>query len=304
MEVINVDPKEFGLEETKAREISSMFRPMLDKMVELEKKYNEVSALPMGSETSSKAKKLRLEYKKIRIKTEKVHKELKSFYLKGGRFVDGWKNAQILASDGIEGKLLEIENYFEIQEEKRLNKLREERLEAWCKTQHEDFDNMEPKGIELMDDDTWDAYHSGLQTKLQAYIKEKAESELKRIQKEKDDRERNEKLAEENRKLQEELAKKEQEERRLRAESQRIEQEKQDAINEAEQKARMEKEAKEEEERKEAMKGDEEKFNDLIEYLESASFKFSFSNEVSSALFSNVEEQISHVIDYINENIN
>ena len=109
MELVKINPSDYGLEEQKAKEISDMFKPMLDKMVDLEKRYNEVISLEIQPETCKKAKELRLEYVKVRTGTATIHKELKAFYLQGGRFVDGWKNAQLMASQGIEEKLINIE---------------------------------------------------------------------------------------------------------------------------------------------------------------------------------------------------
>lgn len=125
-DIIKIDPKEFGLEESKAADIAAQFKPMLDKMVELEKEYNEVVALPI-EEATYKAKALRMKYVKVRTGTEKIHKEQKAFYLSAGRFVDGWKNTQLFASQGIEKKLEEIEEYAANKEKERIAALQVER---------------------------------------------------------------------------------------------------------------------------------------------------------------------------------
>lgn len=125
-EIMTIDPKQFGIEESKAADIAAQFKPMLDKMVELETEYNDVIALPIES-AGPQAKALRLKYVKIRTGTEKIHKEQKAFYLAAGRFVDGWKNAQLFAAQGIEKKLEEIENYAINLEKERIAKLQAER---------------------------------------------------------------------------------------------------------------------------------------------------------------------------------
>jgi colicin import membrane protein len=125
-DIIKLDPKEFGLEESKAADIAAQFKPMLDKMVELEQEYNEVIALPI-EEAAPKAKALRLKYVKVRTGTEKIHKEQKAFYLSAGRFVDGWKNTQLFASDGIEKKLQDIEDHAANKEKERIAALQSER---------------------------------------------------------------------------------------------------------------------------------------------------------------------------------
>lgn len=128
-DIVKIDPATYGIEESKAADISAVFKPMLDKMVELEKEYNEVVALPIES-ASQQAKALRLKYVKVRTGTEKIHKDQKEFYLKGGRFVDGWKNAQLFASQGIEAKLQEIEDYAANKEKERIAALQLERETA------------------------------------------------------------------------------------------------------------------------------------------------------------------------------
>lgn len=125
-DVITVDPKQFGLEESKAADIAAQFKPMLDKMVELEKEYNEVVALPIET-AGSKAKNLRLKYVKVRTGTAEIHKTQKAFYLAAGRYVDGWKNTQLFASEGIEKKLQDIENHTENLEKERIAALQIER---------------------------------------------------------------------------------------------------------------------------------------------------------------------------------
>lgn len=124
--IITLDPKQFGLEESKAADIAAQFKPMLDKMVELENEYNEVIAIPIES-AGQQAKALRLKYVKVRTGTEKIHKDQKAFYLMAGRFVDGWKNVQLFASDGIEKKLEEIENYAINKEKERIALLQSDR---------------------------------------------------------------------------------------------------------------------------------------------------------------------------------
>jgi hypothetical protein len=46
--IVKLDPKQYGLTETKAKEIEAMFAPMLTKMVELETEFNEVSGLEVN----------------------------------------------------------------------------------------------------------------------------------------------------------------------------------------------------------------------------------------------------------------
>lgn len=127
-QLIKIKASDYGLEESKAKEIEALFIPMLSKMSELENEYNDILQNEINPETCQRAHDLRSAYVKIRTGTAEIHKKAKEFYLNGGRFVDGWKNAQLFASGEKENTLKAIENHFENQEHDRLEKLRIDRL--------------------------------------------------------------------------------------------------------------------------------------------------------------------------------
>jgi len=128
--IVQIDPTQFGLTSETASNIAAQFKPMLDKMVELEEEFNRVVQLPVDDPATEKqAKALLQKYVKVRTGTAAIHKEQKAFYLNGGRFVDGWKNAQVFASQGKETVLEKIANYRAEQEKLRLEQLQAERLE-------------------------------------------------------------------------------------------------------------------------------------------------------------------------------
>ena len=157
-EIIKLDPKEYGLEESKAKQISEMFTPMLNKMVELEEEANEVFSMDKTTEEAAKkSKEVRLKYVKVRTGTAEIHKAQKAFYLAGGRFIDGWKNAQILASQGIEEKLLEVENYAESIRKQEIEKLFVERSEILTNLRIEVI----PSNVGYFDDELWNTFLSG-----------------------------------------------------------------------------------------------------------------------------------------------
>ena len=180
MEIVKIDAAEYGLEENKAKQISDMFKPMLDEMTSLEKDYNKVAKMKISEETSVIAKELRLKYVKIRTTTASVHKELKAFYLQGGRFVDGWKNAQLMASQGIEDKLSNIEKHFENIEKERVSKLQEERALEMSKL-IDDPDSI-PSNLGSMEENVWDNFIKGQKMSFELADKEKKEVEEKRIE--------------------------------------------------------------------------------------------------------------------------
>jgi len=59
-ELVKINAADYGLEETKAKQISEMFKPMLDTMESLEDEFNEVVKLKIDDEACKLAKELRL----------------------------------------------------------------------------------------------------------------------------------------------------------------------------------------------------------------------------------------------------
>ena len=212
-EIVKIDPKEYGIEDSKAADIAAQFQPMLDKMVELEAEYNQVINMPIGDkETAKKAREVRLKYMKVRTATVDIHKKQKAFYLAGGKFVDGWKNAQHFASIGKEEKLEEIEKYAENLEKQRiadLQKAREEQLLPYG------VENIENLNLGNMADNVWENFLAGTITNYNAKIEaERAAAEAERIRIEEEAAER-ERIRLENEKLKAEA---EERERQIEAE--------------------------------------------------------------------------------------
>lgn len=243
--IIKIDPKQFGLSETKAAEVSAMFRPMLDKMEELETEFNRVAQMAQGEitpEVTKAAKEVRLQYVSVRTGTAKIHKDLKAFYLQGGRLVDAWKNAQLAASSGIEEKLKEIEEHYERIEAARIESLQTERAAELGKYQDENI----PANLGSMDQAVWDNFISGAKTNHENRIEaerkaeeERVAAEAARIAEEKRIRDENERL----RKEAEEATKA----ARIEAAKREKEEAERKAKEEAEQKAREEEKRKIEE---------------------------------------------------------
>lgn len=179
-EIIKIDPAEYGLKEQTAKDIQKMFKPMLDQMVALEREYNLIVNKEIGPEAVQMATELLKKYVKVRTGTDKIHKELKRFYLQGGRFVDGWKNAQIMASQGKEDKLADIKNHFEIQETKRLNEIHDKR-EKQLRQYKPEMDII-TGSLGEMSDDVWSIYLTGAKTQFEAEEKAKADEELRLIE--------------------------------------------------------------------------------------------------------------------------
>lgn len=157
MEIVKINPIDYNLTDDTAKNIQQQFEPMLKKMVELENEFNEVVNLAIGeSETTKKAKELRLKYVKVRTGTAEIHKNQKAFYLNGGRFIDGWKNAQLFASQGKESKLEEIEKYHENIEKQRVALLEQERMSLI--SPYITTTGIAGVNLGLMLDDVWNAF--------------------------------------------------------------------------------------------------------------------------------------------------
>lgn len=248
-ELVKINASDYGIESTKAKEIEEMFAPMLGKMKELETEYNAIINQPVSKELCFQAKELRLKYVKVRTGTAEIHKSLKDFYLKGGRFVDGWKNAQLFASQQIEESLIKIEKHYEMLENERLEKLRADR-EAMLRP----YTDVIPMALGHMEQSVWDNYLQGVKVAYEFRIAAEKKAEEERVAREKAEAEERERIRLENIRLKEEADKKQAE---LEAERKavRLAQEKRDAelaMERAEaQKEREELEAKARKEREE-----------------------------------------------------
>lgn len=129
-ELVIIDPKEYGLEKTQAEKMTSGLVTVLSERKVLEEVYNSVIVKELNAETFKEARELRLKVQKNRTTgIEAWHKTNKAFYLAGGRFVDAYKNKEIIVNEQMEAKLLEIEKYEQKLEADRKDKLKSDRLE-------------------------------------------------------------------------------------------------------------------------------------------------------------------------------
>lgn len=303
--LIEIDPKEFGLKENVAEQIAMQFKPMLDKMTELEVEFNEIVDLPIDSqEASNRAKELKKKYVKIRTATADIHKKQKEFYLSGGRYVDGWKNAQIFASQGKEKTLLEIQDFAKNKEKKRLQELNDKRLELVApyvdSTDGMELSNLEP--------DVFEAFLSIKKKNHQAVEQAKKEAEDKRIAERNAEIEERRRLNAENEKLKKEAQLKEKEQSRLRDEERKrldkIESEKkklQDKI-EAQEREKINAEIEKQKQiEKELQKGDAQKLRDLVSDIKALKTKYTFKSLKNKDLYLGVSILLDKTTKYIIE---
>jgi len=215
-EIIKIDAPELqGIEQSKAEQIKATFEPMALMLTEFEEAYNSVileAEKDITKEVTAKAKILRINIGRVRIETEKVRKEQKEEYLRAGKAIDGVSNILKWAVTDKENKLKEIENYFEIQEQKRLEALqaeRAEKLSAYVEDAHE-------RDLVKFADDEFEALLSMKKKEQEDRIAAKKKAEEERIAKEKAEAEERKRIASENERLKKEAELKEKRNTELR----------------------------------------------------------------------------------------
>lgn len=293
-QLVVLDASEYGLEEVKAKQISDMFKPMLDEMVSLESSYNEVLAAGITPENCNKAHELRQKYVKVRTGTAKIHKELKAFYISGGKFVDGWKNAQLMASQGNEEKLMAIEKHFENIEKERIANLHAARVAELNKYSAKFI----PETLGELEAGVWENYLGGvaaaykLKQEEEECVRKEGEIRIEaaRLKAEEEakitaaaEAKRQKEHAEAETKLKEETKKREQAEADLKA------------IADAQVKA---KQAQEDRLEAEANKGDEDKVKDLIRDLKLLGEKYTFKSAKNKKMYADVKGLLQKVADF------
>lgn len=209
-----VNPKEFGLEENKALELTSGLTTILTERETLKNAYLDVIDLEVSEENLATFKELRLKIVKNRTQgIEKWHKTSKEFFLTGGRFVDAIKNKESAENDRMESNLLDKEKHFENLEKARLKVIHEDRISKLLPFNYE-VGNID---FSAMDDNMFNAILLGAETnhnnriateklaeeqrlealRLEAEEREKQKAELERLRVENEAKDKAAKLAKE-----------------------------------------------------------------------------------------------------------
>lgn len=256
-QLVIIDPKEYGLEESQAEKMTSGLSTVLTERKALEEIYNEVILKELNADTFKEARELRLKVQKNRTTgIEAWHKSNKAFYLAGGRFVDAYKNKEVIVNEQMEAKLLEIEKYEEKVKAEQKAKLKSDRLELLLPYEVD----VTFVSIEEMTEEQFDGFLSNnklaFETKKEnerlaelARIEAEKKAEQERIEREKAEAERLEAQRLENERLKAEAEKREKD---LAIERKKIADEQ--AKKDAEQKAELERLAKIQEEKDKAAK--------------------------------------------------
>lgn len=199
MNLIKVNPIEFGIEEEKANQMVSGLMATISEREILSAQYSQVITKELIPATLQEARELRLKIRNNRTQgVEKWHKANKEFYLAGGRFVDAIKNKEIAENIRMEENLEQIEKHFENLEKQRIAELQKERellLHPF------EVQNTTALNLGNMPSDIWDGFYLGQKIKFEERKETErlaAEAEAARIEAEKVERERirieNEKL--------------------------------------------------------------------------------------------------------------
>lgn len=331
-------PELLAIEPSRAAQIKQTFEPMVQMLEDFEAKYNEIiaeSEFGITKELTEKAKRVRLDIAKVRINTGKLKDKQKEYIKLEDKAIMGVHNILVFAVKEREDRLKGIEDYFEIQEAKRLEALQAARAEAlspYVEDAHE-------RKLSEMDEDVWQVYFAAKVKEHNDRIEAERKAEEERIAREKAEAEERERIRQENERLKaeaearakeeaerranEEAERKEREEKErkereayeaaLKAEReereriQREEQAKREAL-EAELKAKQEAEriAKEQElarVQEELSKGDADKVSDLVSDLQSIKVKYTFDSDANKKMYDDVCVLIDKVVNFIEKNV-
>lgn len=304
--LLKIDSPELNsVEKSKAEQIKATFEPMAKMLSNFENAYNEVlqeARKEITHDVTAKAKRLRIDIGRVRIETEKLRKEQKEEYLRAGKAIDGVSNILKWAVTDKENKLKEIENHFEIQEQKRLEALqlaRAEKLALYVEDAHE-------RNLAKFEDDEFEALLAIKKKEQEDRIAAEKKAEEERIAKEKAEAEERKRIRKENERLRKEAEEREEKERKQRSEYEaklKAEREEKEKVQrELEAKAEAERQAKEAEKARieaELSKGDADKVKDLIADLEKLKSKYSFKSAKNQKMYSEVSLLIDKLINHI-----
>jgi len=174
-------PELTSIESSKADKIRATFEPMAEMLTDFESAYGEIiaeSEEEITKELTARAKRLRLDIGKVRVKTEKLRKTEKEEYLRAGKAIDGVSNILKWAVTDKENRLKEIEDHFEIMERKRLEALQAERVEALSQY----VENAQERDLSSMEDDVWNAYIATKKKEYEDRLEAERKAEQERIE--------------------------------------------------------------------------------------------------------------------------
>lgn len=248
-----------GLEQTKGQKLLALFTPYFNRLAEIEAKINLLNPTNPEREDIIIAKEIRLSLRNNRVASEKIKDDSKALILAEGRVIDNLNNIIKNTSKPLEEKCEQVEKFAEIQEQRRKEERKIERVKL-----------LEPYASEYpyntsagyfsfnynlldMTDVAFDDLLASVKLNCEKQKQEKLKAEEERIAREKTDAEERERIRQENIKLKAEREEREKEIaiERAKAETERRATEEKSRLERAEQEAKLKKE-REERERLEA----------------------------------------------------
>lgn len=204
------------VEASRAEQIRNTFLPMATMLESFEAAYNEIieaSKAGIDGPLTAKAKRLRIDIGRVRIETEKTRKAEKEESLRAGKAIDGVANVLKWAVTDKENKLKEIEDHFEIIEQKKKEALQAERVASLSQY----VDDVEGRDLSTMDDDVWAAYLTTKKKDFDDRIEAERKAAEEKAEREKAEAEERARIKAENDKLKAEAAEREKAEAKRRA---------------------------------------------------------------------------------------
>lgn len=190
MTQVTIKAEDYGLEKSKANELTVGLKIVKAERELLIKEFESVSKLELTQKNLPVFKKLRLAIVKNRTQgIDKWHKTNKEFFLTGGKFVDAIKNKERAINEQMEEKLMDAEKHFENLEKERIEKLNNKRIKL-VRPYLDEVDNL---FLADMEDDVFDAYLLTKKNNHEAIVKadkEREEARLMAIEEEKAEQER------------------------------------------------------------------------------------------------------------------
>lgn len=176
-ELVKVDPKQYGLDENKANEITKGLTTIIKERDVLTKSYQDLIETEITLKSIPVFRELRLQISKNRTQGLNFwHKQNKAYFLAGGNFVQAIYNKEVAENERMESKLKDAEEYFERLEAERIEKLETER-----KAEVSKYSEVYPSGLGSMDESVFNSYLTGLKVAYEARIKAEQEAEAERL---------------------------------------------------------------------------------------------------------------------------
>lgn len=199
------------IEKSEAQKIAADFNQFADKLDGWQQEANQIVIVSIeDKEQMLAARTLRLRVRDARINVEKTHKVWKQDVLDRGRLIDACKNLAVGLIKPIEQELKDKEDFALKQEQVRIAHLVTERKERLAGLS---YPGQEYPDLSLMDDDTFETYFEGVKTRHTNHVEEQKAKEQARLDAEKAEREKQERIAKENETLKAEAIQKEKDHR-------------------------------------------------------------------------------------------